>query len=180
MHTQTRVQVQTCTSVHGREYERTRDARATARKHSFPSAPHPGAPSSQSPATPAPPETGFPGSEHPAPTHLAPVPARPGPARASSRRPPSQGAQPHGGSRRRERAQPGQVRTSAGANSPGSGGAPQGCLLGRCVWESQENFDARRPERTRPPPPLPLRTQKSDAGNKSQASKRTVPRRPSI
>lgn len=57
---------------------------------------------------------------------------------------------------------------------------PTGVLLGRRVWESQENFDARRPERTRPPPPLPLRTQKSDAGNKSQASKRTVPRRPSI
>lgn len=92
--------------------------------------------------------------------------AAPGSGRAAAWRLPAPGKTPAGPSE------------GGGGRGPSGRGAPQGYLLRRGVWESRDKFDAPRPAATRPPPPRPVRSQKPDAANKSQASRRTAPRAP--
>lgn len=178
---QTRVQGHPYTLAHRRADRGTR-AHTSTRAHQPKSASTPRASIlSQLPVPCAP------GSRFPAPLPLAERPL----TWRRCRRARAPRAHPPGGPGVRARSRmavrvPAEGRAGPGEESRGrrgplpGGDARQVCLLGPCVWESQEKLDPGSSEMKRSPIPSPLGRQESDAANKSQANERTAPRRPSI
>lgn len=188
-HAQTRVHRHTWAHGHTRaraHWPESAPLRETARPRSPPpSALLPSSGPSPLPSlSPAPPlQVRCPGSERPAPPH--PLTWR------RCRRARAPRAHPPGGpevrARSRMAAQALAESLALARRGPAAAGTDPSPAAGRAGMpagplrlEVPGKVRPRRPERTQPAPPSPLYSQKSDAGNKSQASERTVPGRPSI